>query len=254
VVVGGVVSGTANVTKTGPSPVTFNANAFPGNVGYTGNTTVSQGTLTLAAPALHDAGDVSIATGAILNLNYTGQDTIHALTIEGVPAAVGLWGRIGSGVAHESALITGDGILNVTFTNTVDTYASWAMANGVNGLPSSDDTDGDGLQNGIEFVLGGDPSAPNSDSNALRPTVTVDATYIDFVFRRSDDSAGYSPFVEYNTGLSDTWIEAEGGVNGVVINEVDDGFGVDIDQVTVRIPRVLAGGGKIFARLHVTIP
>ena len=133
-------------------------------------------------------------------------------------------------------------------------YATWAAANGVDGVPSTTDSDGDGLQNGIEFVLGGDPSAPGSDSNALRPTITVDATYLNFVFRRTDDSAGLAPFVEYNSDLSAVWTEAEDGVNGVIIDEVDDGFGEGVDQVTVRIPRTLANGAKAFARLHVDTP
>ena len=131
-------------------------------------------------------------------------------------------------------------------------YATWAQANGVDGVPATTDSDGDGLQNGIEFVVGGLPDGENS--NALKPAVSVDETYLNFVFRRTDDSAGYSPFVEYNSDLSAAWTEAQAGVDGVIIDEVNDGFGTGIDQVTVRIPRTLATGAKVFARLAVEIP
>jgi hypothetical protein len=42
--------------------------------------------------------------------------------------------------------------------------------------------------------------------------------------------------------------------NPVVIDETDDFYGAGIDQVTVRLPRALATGSKLFARLRVDIP
>ena len=255
IVVNGVVSGSANLTKTGTFEVTFNSSAFPGNAGYIGNTIVTQGKLTLAAPALADSGDVTIETGGSLNLTHGVADTVHSLTMEGVPAVAGVWGSLASSAPNKTGLIEGTGTLNVTTGSTPeDGYGTWASANGVDGVPSSTDSDGDGIPNGIEFVIGGDPSAPGSDSNALKPTATIDATYINFVFRRTDASASYAPFVEYNSNLGATWTKAEAGVNGVVIDEVNDDFGAGIDRVTVRIPRTLASGAKIFARLRVDIP
>lgn len=253
-VINGVVSGTANVSKNGPQEVTFNASALPGNIGYNGNTAVTQGKLTVAAAAFADGKDVTVESDAILNLSHGVQDTIRSLTLGGVQVLAGVWGSETSSAPNKSALLEGNGTLNVIVGGTPGFYDTWAVTNGVSGIPSTDDSDGDGLPNGIEFVLGGDPSGPGSNSNALRPTITADATYINFVFRRSDDSASYSPFVEYNSNLSTTWVQAQGGVNGVVIDEVNDGFGTGIDQVTVKIPRTLATGAKVFARLHVDIP
>jgi hypothetical protein len=114
------------------------------------------------------------------------------------------------------------------------------------------DSDGDGVRNGIEFVIGGNPNDGNS--NALLPTVNVDGSYLNFVFRRTDDSITYNPFVEYGNSLTG-WTAAANGVNGILINVVNDGFGVGIDRVTVRIPRALAApGSQLFARLRVNIP
>lgn len=130
-------------------------------------------------------------------------------------------------------------------------YSNWTTANGIAGATADQDTDGDGIANGIEFVIGGDPSGPNSASNSLLPTITTDATHVNFTFRRTDESAGLDPFVQYNTSLTGTWTDAQTGVNGVVIQEANNGFGTGIDSVTVKIPHALANGGKLFARLRV---
>jgi hypothetical protein len=134
-----------------------------------------------------------------------------------------------------------------------DAYGDWETLNGIAGAGADTDSDNDGIPNGIEFVIGGDPSGPGSDSSALLPTITTDATYLNFTFRRSDDSTSYGPFVEYGSNLTG-WTEAEAGVNGVVINEIDNGFGAGIDSVEVKIPRALAVGARLFSRLKVTIP
>ena len=135
-----------------------------------------------------------------------------------------------------------------------DSYSNWEIANGIAGAGADVDSDDDGIDNGIEFVIGGDPSGPGSNSNALLPTVTTDATYLNFTFRRTDDSAPYGPFVEYGSTLQG-WTEAEAGVNGVIINETND-IEPGVDSVEVKIPRSLADapGTEFFARLRVDIP
>ncbi|QJE95577.1 hypothetical protein [Luteolibacter luteus] len=138
-----------------------------------------------------------------------------------------------------------------------DAYATFEADNGITGAGADADSDGDGIPNGIEFVIGGDPSGPDSDSNHLLPTIgDTDPLYVDFIFRRTDDSAASDPFVQYGSNLTG-WTNAEPGVpteTPVVIDETNDHFGTGIDQVTVRIPRVLADGQKLFMRLRVNIP
>jgi hypothetical protein len=85
------------------------------------------------------------------------------------------------------------------------------------------------------------------------PTVATDATFLSITYRRTDASVADGPLVEYGSTLG-TWTEAEAGVNGVVINEVNDAFGVGVDSVEVKIPRALAIGAKLFARLRIDIP
>lgn len=108
-----LITGTGSFTKEGTGLLTLN-NA---SNNYSGNTIVSAGTLSLTTagtPWLSDLGDVSIASGALLSLDFTGTDTIANLFLEGVQQNGGTYGAIGSGATFETALISGTGLLNVT--------------------------------------------------------------------------------------------------------------------------------------------
>lgn len=137
-------------------------------------------------------------------------------------------------------------------------FEQWASAKGLTGPAAGFDADPDfdGVSNGIEFVLGGEPNPANPGSNSagLLPTMTTDSgtSELVFVFRRADAAAGLNPVAEYDTDLAGTWTPAQGGVNGVTINETQDGFGAGIDRVEVRIPSSQAAAGRLFARLAVT--
>lgn len=145
----------------------------------------------------------------------------------------------------------GSGGLSMAGDPTPD-YESWETQNGITGAGADVDSDGDGIPNGIEFVIGGDPSGPGSDSNSLLPACTVDDDHMFFIFRRTDAASGYNPVVEYSSSLGQ-WIIAEPGVDGVFIEEAGDFFGSGVARVTVQIPRALASGSALFARLRVDI-
>jgi hypothetical protein len=132
-------------------------------------------------------------------------------------------------------------------------YATWESANGISGAGAATDSDNDGISNGIEFVIGGDPSGPDSDSNSLLQPVAMDNDNLIFVFRRTTASASSNPFVEYSSDLS-VWTKAQEGVNNVTITVAPAFYGSDIDKVTVVIPRNLAADSKLFARLKVILP
>jgi fibronectin-binding autotransporter adhesin len=238
----GVISGTGSLTKAGTGTLLLN-----GANTYAGDTRVDAGRLTLATAALADTADVYIASGAVLNLTHGTNDTVRSLFVNGTGLAPGTY----NATTHPGT-ITGSGSLVVT-TAGGSAYDSWASANGIAGAGADADSDGDGIDNGIEFIIGGDPSGPGSDSNALLPTLTTDANYLNFAFRRTDAAAAYDPYVQYGSTLAG-WTEAQGGVGGVIISEDNDFFGTGIDRVTVKIPRTLAVGGKLFAQLRVDIP
>jgi autotransporter-associated beta strand protein len=248
----GTVTGTASLTKTGAQAL------YLADAQYAGNTTVSAGTLSLGTPTLADGSTVSIAgTGAaLLDLPHNEEDTVSVLLINGVPQAAGIYGSSASAApVPDDVHFSGSGTLKVTSSG--NPYQTWAALNGIPGASGAADADGDGISNAIEFLIGGDPSGPDSNSAALLPTVdNSNASYVDFVFRRTDEAAESEHFVEYGSELTG-WTTAEPGEpveNPVVITETDDGFGEGIDQVTVRIPRALAEDARLFVRLRVNIP
>ena len=96
------------VTKTGAGTLTLSATNS-----YTGATTVSAGILSLGNgtnnTALDDAADMIVATGAVLNLNYTGTDTIDELSLGGALQTPGIWGASGSGATFiNDSFFSGD--------------------------------------------------------------------------------------------------------------------------------------------------
>jgi fibronectin-binding autotransporter adhesin len=144
----------------------------------------------------------------------------------------------------------------ITGTPTSDPYENWATVTsglaGDDALPGAD-PDHDGLSNLIEFVLGGqpNPAAPDAASNGLAPTVTTDPAKLVFTYRRTALSAtqpGLKVTAAYGSDLTG-WTTAVDGVNGVIITTIINGFGDGVDRIEVAIPRALASGGKLFARL-----
>ena len=81
-----------------------------GSLAYSGNTTVSEGKLTLEQinPS-NESSTVSIVAGAFLNLAFSGSETVDKLYLNGVQSAAGTYDSANSGGA-----ITGTGSLVVT--------------------------------------------------------------------------------------------------------------------------------------------
>lgn len=172
-------------------------------------------------------------------------------TVSGVP----------SGYVVEYGYDDGIDAHNIAIVSTGGTpFTTWASANGLAGgdAGAEVDPDGDGLENAIEFVIGGQPNPanPGAPSNHLAPTVDEDASNLIFRFRRTDLSLtepGIAIAVQYGSDL-DGWTTAVDGVNGISVAVSDDFHGAGTDQVQVTIPKSLAVGDRMFARLRVTLP
>ncbi len=80
---------------------------------YTGITDIQEGTLQMTFPSFSDDAVVNVSGGAFLDLAYDGTDVILEFRIDGELQANGTWGALGSGAEHESARITGTGLLAV---------------------------------------------------------------------------------------------------------------------------------------------
>ena len=75
---------------------------------YTGDTDVSAGVLSLTHPDLYDGSSVSVGPGALLNLTYSGTDTVRSLILGGIQEPPGLYNAADSG-----GYITGMGTIQV---------------------------------------------------------------------------------------------------------------------------------------------
>jgi hypothetical protein len=211
---------------------------------YTGDTTVSGGTLSLAAPNLDDDSAVSVATGATLNLGFTGPDTIASLTLGAAPPLdPGTYDR-----STHPDYLSGDGQLVVV--PQLDTFGSWATGLGLTGV-ATDDFDNDGLPDALEFVLGTDPKVSDT------PSITSDSSGDNLVltFDRDDrsETADLTLQVEAGTNLVDwpqlfTVADTSGNSTpGVTILENGDAA----DTITVIIPK--NGATSLFTRIKAIV-
>jgi fibronectin-binding autotransporter adhesin len=144
--VGGASGSTVGVTKVGTGTQTLEGVSNT----YTGNTTVERGVLSLASPFLADTSTVSIASGAALDLPYTGTDTVGTLILGGVPQQIGTYDSTNSG-----GLITGNGSIQV-LTSPLSGYALWASNNHLAGQSAGEDYNNDGVKNGVAYFMGAD--------------------------------------------------------------------------------------------------
>jgi GH25 family lysozyme M1 (1,4-beta-N-acetylmuramidase) len=111
------------LTKTGPGTLAIN-----GIASVLQNTSVQAGTLRLRRRLIANTADVSLSTGASLDLTFTGSpDIVRALYINGVPQAAGTWGAAGSGAQFTSPLITGSGMLKVDPASPPDPSAVYSV-------------------------------------------------------------------------------------------------------------------------------
>ncbi|MFD0896037.1 autotransporter-associated beta strand repeat-containing protein [Luteolibacter ambystomatis] len=285
---GGTFSATATSTATGALTVSGSGTTFSGTGTAPGATAVihagakvrSTGTMGFPGTLTLDAGstlEASITSGtAATKVVSTGQMTVNGTvkvslsgytpvegdafnladfaSFSGTPSFDFTGAALTGGLTWSTANFATDGTVRVVSGNA---YTAFESANGIFGAGATADSDGDGLANGIEFVLGGDPSGPGSDSSALRPLVTMDENYLHFVFRRADVSIPFNPRAQYGSDLT-SWTDAvNGSPNGtpVFVLEEDDAYGPGIDRVSVSIPRALVSSEKkLFVRLKVELP
>jgi fibronectin-binding autotransporter adhesin len=174
----GVVNASVQNGSTASLPVTKNGGgtwALNGPHSYTGPTTVNAGVLSLGQAGLDDNSTVNIASGAVLDLNFTGTDTIAALNLGGNPVGPGTYNA-----AHPlySAYFSGTGSLKIPGATTP--FEDWIAdkfpeLTGNDALPGAD-PDGDGVANLLEFMLNADPTDPASTGKSTFLAADTNAT------------------------------------------------------------------------------
>jgi autotransporter-associated beta strand protein len=182
----GAVTGPGGLTKHGSGTLVL-SNASDS---YGGDTKLlAGGPLSIANSILNDSRDVYLVTGSVLNLNFSGNDTIRSLYLNGVAQPVGTYGNTTSGY---SSLITGAGFLNVTtlpvvgvagdynnngFVDAAD-YVVWRK-----GGPLANEVDNAGVVNAQDYTEWrarfGNP--PGSGSGLSGAAVPEPATLVLFI-------------------------------------------------------------------------
>ena len=241
--------------------VTAAGTIAPGNSGA-GTLTTGAATLTgtLAVEINGGTGDKLVSTGAV---DLTGA----TLTVAPIGAGFTLSSYViaqGTSLSGTFASVPSGYIVTYSATQAIlalgsaSPYTTWATTThglAVGNSGSNLDPDNDGIKNGVEFVIGGQPNPANASANSssLAPTTVLNPTHLVFTYRRTDLSqtqAGLVTTVEYGSNLTG-WTTAVNATAGVVITVTNDGFAVGVDKVDVSIPRALAIGSELFAHLKV---
>jgi autotransporter-associated beta strand protein len=142
----------------------------------------------------------------------------------------------------------------------ISAFDSWAtVTHGLSGGNAAFDfdNDNDGIPNGMEWILGGNPTV--NDNPSILPTVTGTAAGgLTLEFNRAAASIAETTLTcEWNTDLSSTWNSIPIGIGDVAPSGINPTVDIDapsVGKVTVNIPAGNAVGGKVFARLKATKP
>jgi autotransporter-associated beta strand protein len=203
----GTITSEIDVVKAGSGTQTLT-----GTLSYSGSTTVQAGTLSIGSggspTTLSDSAMVSIASGATMNLNFTGSDTVGVLEIAGS-------GPLPSGTYNSShptygSYFTGTGSLVIPSTATP--YELWAGSfDPAIGLPTADD-DNDGVTNFEEYAFG---LIPNSGASVNPIASSLNRTTGKFSYTRRTGS-GLTYSVWFSTNLT-SWLEDTGAATSTPV-------------------------------------
>jgi autotransporter-associated beta strand protein len=193
----GPVQGSGHLTKTGGG--TINLTGFNS---FTGNITVNSGMLSFGKPTLPSNAIVTIASGATLQLDYTGTTPVAYLIVNGVSLPAGTYNS-----SNQAPYLSGTGSLTVTITDTdVDGIPDWWMTQNF-GHPTGqsgdmsraqDDADNDGLDNLGEYQNGTNPKLADTDTDGLNDGPEI-ATHLTNPLLPDTDGDGLSDGAEVNT-------------------------------------------------------
>jgi autotransporter-associated beta strand protein len=113
---------TAN-TSGGLTAIGAGVTTLSGANTYTGNTTVSAGTLEIVQPVLAPPSTVTVASGAILQLDFSTTNAVSGLVLNGVSQAAGLYNSANSApyISGSGSLLVGSFVIapnptNITFS------------------------------------------------------------------------------------------------------------------------------------------
>ena len=141
----------------------------------------------------------------------------------------------------------GPSITGITFDESV-TLQRWAASYPtLNDTSFDSDPDNDGIANGLEYILAGNPT---ENDTFILPQINTDSDSFTFTFNRLASSAlDTNQVLQYSTTLEpNDWTDIN--ITGTQASEVVIGPEVEgIQEVNVTIPMDETGGEKLFVRL-----
>jgi autotransporter-associated beta strand protein len=241
--INGVITGGASdsLVKIGTGTLALN-----GANTYSGDTLVSAGVLAVDGTSIRNSSKLVIDGGTV---EVTGNELVGSLFFGAAQQGDGTYGSsLSSATFKNDALFSGTGVIVVGGTAG---YSDWASINAPTGTPG-DDFDGDGVSNGVEWVLGG-----GKDTNDIGKLPKLSTTGGNLVFTFKRDQASISPDtslkIDVGTDLA-SWpvsypVPDAPVANNPGVSVVDNLDGTD--TVTLTVPQ--APDAKKFARLNVVI-
>ena len=254
------------LTKTGLGTQTLS-----GTNTYTGATNVNQGTLALVGGS--HASPITVAGGASLGFTL-GSPTTSTSSVDLTNGTVKITGAVDNASDYllmTASTITGTPVLNsaipnyqlqkaagntqlkLVYINPASAYDTWKATNAPSGTPE-DDFDGDGVDNAVEFVLGGLASTRDL---AKLPAVSTNGGNLMVTFKRAQASIDPKAAVTLQVGTNlAAWPDSYPVPDAAVainpgVTVVKNSPAVGTDTVTLTLPR--AADRSKFVRLRVII-
>jgi autotransporter-associated beta strand protein len=182
-------------------------------------TAVLNGTLffKLGAADPTDGNSWTIVDAAGTTSNLAGVASFPALTWNESPS--GVWKAVDGSNTWTYTESTGKLTLAA---GAAATYESWAAANGISGAAFTDDADYDGIDNGTEYAIGGNPTSFTAPAALVPAGADFTLTYpkgteaaadpaIDYAFETSPDLGSWTevaPTTENGTSVSYTLLKS----------------------------------------------
>ena len=245
--------------------VSVAANATLGGTGTLGGNTTIADTGKLAfnlstAPGTHDKLELvsgktlTFTLDSTLTITTSGLASSGSYTLVTAPGGI-TWTNpptVSLPVGWTLNSVTGNGgndlVINITAPGGGSPYSTWAGA-----AAFTDDANGDGVDNGLAWLLGA--GTPADNALGFLPMVATPTGFLTLDFKRVNPYAPAKLYVEYGNdlvGWTKLQITGAGTFAGGIVVEVTSPGSPTPDSLLVKIPTSLAFGGKLFARLSAT--